>query len=541
MRKIIPLVVIALLGLMLVSCADKPFLDVKLTTLSFDAEGGSYALSFSANDVWSAASDVSWCSVSPARGDASDVNEASLNVTCNPNTSFEDRSCTLTITCAGLSHTIQLSQSKNDGILVSQSTYDLTNDAQTISIEVKANVDYAIETGPDWIRQIELKGLTNNTLWFSIEKNPDNTAREGSISFISDKVKQTVLVKQAANQTTEPVDPSAPNFNEGVELMCLIWRLMGEAPEFNQCQIKEVSESADAFFANVKNHEAVILARECYYDAGISYDAVTAFGLHLVISSQGTISFNQDFVEGSCPSLSERWPQEYRQQMLKAVNSFYKESHFHVWYQSWAALRQQAVVSFNKICYVDYDWYNAFFGPADKTKIQIILSFLIGLNNNGLSVKLLNGTLLLSPVFGCARQGHTGDIQYSDILDIIVHEFCHPFCDPLIAKYWGSIESVANAIFERVETQMTFLDYSTPKIMICESFVRSCTIRYLITHRNLDAEKWQSLIAYEESLGFMLVRTLVDVLEKREQQQEQFKSMDDFMPEIIKAINDYQL
>ena len=163
MKKCFPLVVFALLGLMLVSCTDKPFLDVKLTTLSFDAEGGRYALSFSANDVWSAASDVSWCSVSPARGDASDVNEASLTVTCNPNTSFEDRSCTLTITCAGLSHTIQLSQSKNDGILVSQSTYDLTNDAQTISIEVKANVDYAytIESGcTDWVKASSTKGLT---------------------------------------------------------------------------------------------------------------------------------------------------------------------------------------------------------------------------------------------------------------------------------------------------------------------------------------------------------------------------------------------
>ena len=101
------------------------------------------------------------------------------------------------------------------------------------------------------------------------------------------------------------------------------------------------------------------------------------------------------------------------------------------------------------------------------------------------------------------------------------------------------MEEKASKVFNLVADQMKSQAYSTPKTMMYETLVRSCELRYFMTHGYEQYKEY--LIQYEESYGFVLVRMLVDVLEKREQQQAQYATLDDFMPEIIKAINDYQL
>ena len=97
----------------------------------------------------------------------------------------------------------------------------------------------------------------------------------------------------------KPAHSTEPQFNEGVELMELIWRLMG-AQEFSQCNIDEVDQSANTFFADMKDHDAVLFAKQ-HYRQGLCYDAIPSYGLHLVISEQGTISFNPVFTNGTNP------------------------------------------------------------------------------------------------------------------------------------------------------------------------------------------------------------------------------------------------
>ena len=330
------------------------------------------------------------------------------------------------------------------------------------------------------------------------------------------------------------LDPSGPHFSEAVELICLVFRLMG-APEYNTCRVPLVYESADTYFASMKDHAAITLARECR-QTGVAYDAVTAFGIHLVISDQGVISFNPNYVEGSDTSF-DRWTSQQKNDMLEALNDFYKESHFHAWFMSMAPYRQEALASFNSASAIDHDWYNSFFGPIDNLSTQVILSFFIGNNNNGLSTNLVSGGKLLSPVMGCLYQNNTGKILFTDDGSILVHEFCHPYCNPLIAKYWDSIKDKSNAVFQTVQTQMSNQAYGNAQTMMKETFVRASTIRYFMSHAS--NQSTESRIQSEENRGFLMVRTLVDALDEREQEISTYPTMDDFMPKIVQAINDY--
>lgn len=320
-------------------------------------------------------------------------------------------------------------------------------------------------------------------------------------------------------------------FSEGVELMCMVFRLMG-ANEF-QKTIPVVSKNIDSFFAPVINHEAIQIARESRL-YGVSYDAVTAYGLHLLISDKGEISFNQDF--NDTDNSFNRWPDDIKTRMLAALNDFYQKSNFHDWYLSLEPLRQQAIESFRRVCIIDLRWFDCFFGPKENLSIQVILSFLIGSHNHGLSVELSTGHTMLSPVMGSVRQDISGKPVYtSSITSTLIHEFSHPYCNPLIDKYWQSMKAKADVVYKKVETQMKSMAYGTAKIMMNETFVRASTIRYSITVQR--TSDYEQLIRNEETRGFLLVRSLVAALEIRQENQPLYPTMEDFMPELVKVIN----
>ena len=129
-------------------------------------------------------------------------------------------------------------------------------------------------------------------------------------------------------------NPVPAHFDECVELMAAVWRLSG-ADEYNMCRVPQYAHEIDSVFAAFKNHPVVQLARQYPNETGIGYDAVASYGLHLTVTKEGTIVFNDNFLEGSDDSF-DRWSEKQKKEFLKPLNDFYRTSHFHDWF-----LRQQ--------------------------------------------------------------------------------------------------------------------------------------------------------------------------------------------------------
>ena len=121
--------------------------------------------------------------------------------------------------------------------------------------------------------------------------------------------------KQEVGHNTEPY------FSETVELMGLIFRLAG-AKEYCECPVYSVANSADRYFANFKEHDAVKCAILNRFDKGVAYDAVTGFANQIIINKYGTIIFDPDYTEGSNTSF-DRWDSQNKADMLVYVNNFY--------------------------------------------------------------------------------------------------------------------------------------------------------------------------------------------------------------------------
>ena len=336
-------------------------------------------------------------------------------------------------------------------------------------------------------------------------------------------------------QSTIPV-----HFDECVELMATIWRLSG-SHEYNLCRVPKYAQEVDDAFTEYKNHPVVELARQYQEESGISYDAVASYGLHLKVMDDESIVLDDRFSEGGDTSF-DRWSDEQKKAFLEPLNDFYHRSGFHEWYLKHQDFYEAVEEAFEDINgKVDYDWFNSYFGMQGGSQFRIVLSLLVGPNNYGCSAKLKDGSDMLSPVIGCCEATDYGDFHYDAnmVLPIVIHEFCHHYCNSLNDKYWSLMSQSAEKVFKEKEEQLTQSAYGSPLIMMNETFVRASVIRYMVSHYPQVSEA--ALIKEEEGNGFILTRTLCESLKQYEQQRSSYATMSDFMPTIAKAVNDFDL
>lgn len=182
------------------SCQKAPELTITSpASIELSADGSNGTITFTANRGWTASSSDSWVTVSPSSGEASDK-PVTVTVRSNANTTYDDRTATVTIRMEDLSQTITVRQPANLGIIVPTQAFVLTSEGRTIDVEVQANVQYTVDISVDWIRQPGTKGLSTTQYSFIIAENTTYDDREGKITIKSQSTSvpdQIITVKQA--------------------------------------------------------------------------------------------------------------------------------------------------------------------------------------------------------------------------------------------------------------------------------------------------------------------------------------------------------
>lgn len=188
----------------LYSCEPETLLSIDQYSITIPSSGGSGEVSLTANKPWTASSDKSWCMISPSSGE--NASNARITITCEANTTYEERVCTVLFSCAEMSGTVQVKQEANLGLFVSPSIYEITNAAQQVNIEVKTNVKFTVEVDgrcKDWITHSITKGLASSIVVLDIKENNDYDPREGIITIKENNgtLSQSITIKQS--QTDE--------------------------------------------------------------------------------------------------------------------------------------------------------------------------------------------------------------------------------------------------------------------------------------------------------------------------------------------------
>lgn len=170
------------------------------------AEGGSVEVSFSAYGNWQLAANqqrvAEWLTVSPSSGSKGDN---TITITADANGTYDERNATVKLTCGTETKSIVVTQKQKDAITVSKSKFEISAMGETISVEVKSNIEYSYKIEDDaksWVAEIGTKAMAAKTLSFRISENEDNAKREGTITFSSGDIKETIKIYQEGAKPT---------------------------------------------------------------------------------------------------------------------------------------------------------------------------------------------------------------------------------------------------------------------------------------------------------------------------------------------------
>lgn len=341
-----------------------------------------------------------------------------------------------------------------------------------------------------------------------------------------------VLIVFIALNANAQVLKFLPSVDERTELLGVVFRLAG-ANEFSNRGLASYSQDIDEYFADYKNHEAVQMARLLRSTCGIAYDAVVSLAVNVEIKNGEIV-----LAEGiAASSLDSRWIFSDARRFVQKLNSFYRLSDFNTFFNSHKRLYMAAAAnSMYLLQNFDNNWFSEYFGTATNDSFDMILG-LTHTGSFGVQRVKRDGERSIFAVIGSFHADSLGiPIYRPNMLGVIVHEFCHSFCNQLVDRHFNTIKKNAQK-FYRIERQVLNQNfYGSAQVMLYESLVRACVIRYYM-FKNAPQERVNQMLCLERNGGFLCVEELVWLLDVYEQNRSQYATLNDFFPVIVEKFN----
>lgn len=343
--------------------------------------------------------------------------------------------------------------------------------------------------------------------------------------------------------TSNAQEVTTPRVDQRMELLSIVFRL-AEVSEFSEPNNLPYLAKVEKWFAPYKEHSVVqytkFLKETQGIEKGMAHSAIPDLAIRLNIK-KGKVSLNKDL---SFDDLDDRWVPDSLPKYIKLLNDFYKKSKFETFFNSNTQYYYGVEERFKTQVSdkIDFQWFNDFFGDNDFSfESNMIISLLTGSNNYGASAYSKDGKKHIYSVNG---------FGYTDSLDlpmfspqfhnVVVHEFCHSFCNPIIDRYLDQLYPQAEKFYKSYEYKMKMQSYGSVEHYLSEIFVRACTMHYM-SRQAEDREERLDIIfedmQLEKYYGFLWIDSLYNILEYYQHNRQIYKNIDSFMPEIVNLQN----
>jgi hypothetical protein len=320
--------------------------------------------------------------------------------------------------------------------------------------------------------------------------------------------------------------------DERTELLSIIFRL-AEAEEYSGNDFPVYIDKVNEYFTNYKDHKVVSFSQKMRKKHEVAYDAVMNMAVHLKIEN-GKISLIENIVQ---EKIDDRWQKDSIPKFLELLNDFYKETNFHDFFEQQKEIREITEQNFQYLINkIDFKWFESFFGEEPDENFNLIIS-LSNSGHYGPSVEFTNRKRDVFSIISVDETDNLGMPIFDDwTIETIIHEFCHSFCNKLIDKHYAEMKSKAKDFFKLQKPRMEFMAYGRPEIMLYETLVRACVIKYKESH----GENEKTIIRQvrnQRYLGFMWIDKLFFELKEYDNNRNEYPTLDSFMPEIVKLQN----
>ncbi|MDZ4831576.1 MAG: DUF4932 domain-containing protein [Phycisphaerae bacterium] len=333
----------------------------------------------------------------------------------------------------------------------------------------------------------------------------------------------------ARSQATVGVD-------DRVELLTIVARLAG-SPEFAMDNSRSpYADRVMAHFGASVNHPAIQAFAALRSEHGVSFDAVPSLALHLdgVPSRVGRIPFDQ-----RPKRLDERWALEPTRDLLMKLRDFAsvtKAAEFFAGEREFYAKVDVRLGAFvagaNSV-----PWFDTFLGAKATATYGVIPGLLCGSGNFGVGVVFNDGAPEeLRPVLGCWSWDAEGlpVFDRDTYLPTYVHELCHSYTNPIVDRHLAELEPAANRMYPAIDRVMRRMAYTTGEIVLDESLVRACIIRYLADVEGSPAATREAEAEAQVHAGFTWVPDLATLFERYAKDRRSYPDLAAFVPEIAR-------
>ena len=171
------------------------YIEIDKTLLTFEAAGQSQEVTVSSNTSWVVLDCPSWISVSNTSGNG----DATITITASNNASTSPRSAKIKVTQEGVTvgNTIILEQ-KGKSFDVSAQALTFEDIASSKSIDITAEDNWQILNSNPWISVSSMSGSGNSSIIISVEENPVESSRQGTIDItMLDKTISVTIIQRA--------------------------------------------------------------------------------------------------------------------------------------------------------------------------------------------------------------------------------------------------------------------------------------------------------------------------------------------------------
>jgi hypothetical protein len=320
-----------------------------------------------------------------------------------------------------------------------------------------------------------------------------------------------------------------------VELMSLIFHLAGN-PEYNQVKVPSYQKAVRDYFEKFKGHPVIRFASKLRRTRGVSFDAVANMAIH--VTDPYTLQEKVPFAPRP-RDLDNRWRINEAREFLYLARDFVQQTRFKLFVDKYKKLYDSTVSRLQEIVQKGHlDWFDTFFGQRSRASFTVVPALLNNGHSYGVKVKSSDGNEELYCILGVWMRDNNGFPFFNNsILPTVVHEFCHSYANPLVDKYESQLKKAAQTIYPYVAQAMKQQHYLDWKIMMAESLVRACTLRYVLAVIGQEAAEKQ--ISQEINNKFLWIEELSCLLGDYETQRKKYPTLESFFPRIIDFFNQY--
>jgi len=171
-------------------------------------EGDVVSITFTSNVAWTAKSDQSWLTVSPASGEAGE--NITIKASALKNDTNDPREATVTITAGTASTSMKVTQSQLDALNIATTEFTVEAAGGNVEIPVSSNVDYevVVPEAVDWVHVTSTRGLVDTKITLKVDEtkeykagddgsiNPETIVRSANVTVRSGNLSSVVKVSQ---------------------------------------------------------------------------------------------------------------------------------------------------------------------------------------------------------------------------------------------------------------------------------------------------------------------------------------------------------